>query len=287
MARRRRTELDLNFDSLTDLVTNLAGGFILLVLLLMGVTRPASSQNEAPSPPPPPKESNQGDLEQKSMAPLLARVNQLKAQVRGVDQEIDKVKADLPALKDEVEALIRKAEAIQPPKPVKEEGEQPVARTVPFRPPVERDADKQTGVGFVCQDGRVSIFDSAAYDREVDRVGDKFQVGENPVTVPGGDFDVIVFSLGGKQILYGKFQRKAGHVGETIDEFLKPDSRFQNLLNGIDNQKEYVQFVVYPDSFDAFRRCRDLVWSKKFDAQWSPIEAGAVITMGRGRGKVQ
>lgn len=283
MARRRRTELDLNFDSLTDLVTNLAGGFILLVLLLMGVTRPASSQNQPP-PPPSPKENSGGDAEQKSMAPLLARVNQIKAQVKGVDQEIDKLKADLPALKNEVEALIRKAEAIQPPKPVKEEGDKPVARTVPFRPPLEQKVATNSTVAFVCQDNRISILDLKAFDREVER-RKPIPIGETKITVPTGDFDVVIhnFGIGWR----GDVIRKPNHAGETIQAVGDPRSRFQQAFGEMNVNQNHLQFAVFPDSFECFRRARDIGFERGFKANWEPFEPGKVVPIGPGGGKVQ
>ena len=47
----RKTEVELCFDSMTDLITNLAGGLILVVLLLMGMTQAAPRSPQADRPP--------------------------------------------------------------------------------------------------------------------------------------------------------------------------------------------------------------------------------------------
>ncbi len=41
MPNPRRSQLELNFDGLTDSVTNLVGALILLIVLLIGITRQA------------------------------------------------------------------------------------------------------------------------------------------------------------------------------------------------------------------------------------------------------
>jgi hypothetical protein len=48
MSRGRSQELELNFDGLTDTLTNLVGTLILFVFMMLGITHDAGSQAAAP-----------------------------------------------------------------------------------------------------------------------------------------------------------------------------------------------------------------------------------------------
>ena len=99
MNHRNRSHLDLSFDSLTDVVTNLVGGLILLIVVVMGMTTPRIGGVRALPPP-----DNQPGAEQ-PMNELLDRIRALQESLRVVEQDITQVEARLPELSDELGEL--------------------------------------------------------------------------------------------------------------------------------------------------------------------------------------
>jgi hypothetical protein len=98
---RRNSEVELCFDSMTDLITNLAGGLILVVLLLLGVSREASRLSDDR---PTGTAGNKKEGE-KSIRPLSQRLNDVRADTERVDADIN---ADMQLLQE----LNRKAEKL-------------------------------------------------------------------------------------------------------------------------------------------------------------------------------
>lgn len=90
MAARRSSELDLCFDSMTDLITNLAGGLILIVLLVLGLTQPA--------PPP-------GSV---SVRQLYDQANEIQLEAEHLNQQLRQSEQQLDVLRQETEDLERK-----------------------------------------------------------------------------------------------------------------------------------------------------------------------------------
>ena len=100
MARQRRDQaLVLSFDGLTDVVTNLAGTLILLVVLILGVTRAAQRGGSPPSAPP---EGN------RRLENLLREVQALEMQTRLIDRQIQQMEEDLPELEKRANELRQK-----------------------------------------------------------------------------------------------------------------------------------------------------------------------------------
>ncbi len=280
MANRRNTGFELCFDSMTDLITNLAGGLILLVLLLLGVTR------EIRSAPADPDERNGADP--KSLAPLRTRINLLRSEIAAVEQNLKNLEAKLPQLRRQVQELIDRAGQVHPPKEQQNaKDEEKEAKTVEFRPPFSRESQKDTNAAFVCQENRIYLFDLAAFESALKQKNP--QKGEK-VQLASGDYDVLikdlVLVLVGNQIgraPLGELILKAGHRGEALEQIHNPQSVFQVRLKQLDPAKNTLQFQVYPDSFQAFREARAIAWKLEFGLNWSPLEAGSNVKVGHGR----
>jgi hypothetical protein len=102
MAVVRRGSSEFNFDGLTDSVTNLVGGLILLVVMVIGATQPKQSGvDHLPAP------DNVVGEEQK-MDPLLDQISALKTDTEGVEQEILCIEARLPEIQKELDELKEK-----------------------------------------------------------------------------------------------------------------------------------------------------------------------------------
>jgi hypothetical protein len=107
MPARRDQGVALNFDSLTDTITNLAGALILVVMLVLGMTRQTPPAATPGGPPAAPEVKKP-----KPLAPLLEEIQGLNLRIQQVDAEIHQLEQGLPALRDRVEQL--KAKARQP-----------------------------------------------------------------------------------------------------------------------------------------------------------------------------
>jgi hypothetical protein len=109
MARSRASEIDLNFDGLTDALTNLVGTLILFVFLLMAVTR----EKTAVRPPAPPPVFLPADApaHARRSVDLLEEVAQLQAELQGMEAQTAAVENDIDMLRTRVAELARRAQS--------------------------------------------------------------------------------------------------------------------------------------------------------------------------------
>lgn len=70
--------------------------------------------------------------------------------------------------------------------------------------------------------------------------------------------------------------------GETKEELAIPESNFNEILTTLDPNKDYLAFIVRPDSFSAFRAAREQAWEKGFDVGWEPHKTELPIQFGSG-----
>lgn len=104
MALRRTSQLELCFDSMTDLITNLAGGLVLVVLLLLGMTqetKKVESEVEFAT-----MVKKKGIGSGKSIHPLETQSQVLRAEILALEKNIASMEAKLPKLQQEVEELL-------------------------------------------------------------------------------------------------------------------------------------------------------------------------------------
>lgn len=104
---RRNSEVELCFDSMSDLITNLAGGLILVVMLLLGVTREAPKEL-AIDPDAATGKKTAGD---KSTRELFRRLTALELETANVDAEIASDEAMLAELNAKADELLKKVQA--------------------------------------------------------------------------------------------------------------------------------------------------------------------------------
>ena len=281
--RRRQSRVELNFDGLTDSVTNLVGALILLVVLIVGVTREAvSRQKETPKP-----KTGKKNAGEKSIKPLQDRVNQMKAQLRDVDNDIEGQKRQLRSLREEVQDLIKKAEKIKKPLVVKNEEKKEPPRKQKYRLPLQQFRTKKH-ITFVVEDSTITFMDWDALNTELRKIvaGKSGRVDVN-FEVPGTIF-VVSGSLNVGERGYSnvnvKATRKKGTKGDSLDAALKTGSKFHKQIGTVDPSTHVVRFLVYPDSFDAFRKLRAVAFQKKFEVGWQIQKNGEIIRLGRGGG---
>lgn len=106
MARSAPQSIEMNFDGLTDSVTNLTGTLILVALLLIGMTtsyvRPAAKPKAAA-----PNEAE--EAASRPMGELLARLQTLQGQLASSDAEIKQMEQRLEELQDRYTELTNRA----------------------------------------------------------------------------------------------------------------------------------------------------------------------------------
>lgn len=69
-------------------------------------------------------------------------------------------------------------------------------------------------------------------------------------------------------------------VGESVKEVSEPNSKFESVLTQLNPQKDYLAFIVRPDSFSAFRAARQKAQEKGFDVGWEPHKTDNPIVFG-------
>jgi hypothetical protein len=309
MAQRRISELSFNFDSLTDLVTNLAGALIMIVLLFFGlsakgvqqtvrqaVDRTAQKAKAAPKAP--------------SKAPVLRiETAVVEARLKNRRDVLEKLRADIAEID-------RTAVTMQPREFADPEGKPGTAARVEFRPPMVTKKDElSTGAFVVVSRNRVFLLGLAdfraklaeirqemvkAYEQASDKKGFEFTADR---TLASGDFDMhytaseitktsrtlrkqnkIEYTYSYKY--KSNIIKKSSAVGETEAEALEPGSSFRAQIDQLDPDKETFSFSVYPDSFELFRKLRaeTLKPGRSFRYNWGPVPAGIDVSIGSGGG---
>ena len=66
------------------------------------------------------------------------------------------------------------------------------------------------------------------------------------------------------------FEPASEEVGETTSQLSAPDSDFKRVLAQFNPQKDYLVFIVRPDSFEAFRTARKQAWDAGYQVGWEP-----------------
>jgi hypothetical protein len=72
--------------------------------------------------------------------------------------------------------------------------------------------------------------------------------------------------------------------GETLEESLKPGSRFRSIIDRLDNGQTAITFCVYPDSFAIYRALRDHLHEKDIVVAGRPLPMEAPIAMDAKKG---
>ena len=73
------------------------------------------------------------------------------------------------------------------------------------------------------------------------------------------------------------FEPISEEVGETASQLTAPDSNFKRVLSQFNPQKDYLVFIVRPDSFEAFRTARQQAWDAGYEVGWEPHPQDAPI----------
>jgi hypothetical protein len=92
-------------------------------------------------------------------------------------------------------------------------------------------------------------------------------------------YNVIMVNASTFSYRYDPIQSKPG---ETEAEFSLPESQFNQTLAKLDPKKDYLAFIVRPDSFASFRTAREQAWAQGFNVGWEPHKPELSIQFGSG-----
>lgn len=80
-------------------------------------------------------------------------------------------------------------------------------------------------------------------------------------------------------LLYQPLETVQGELSKEINE---PESTFNQTLKSLNPQKDYLAFIVRPDSFSAFRTARKEAWEQGFEVGWEPLTSDTPIVFSSG-----
>jgi hypothetical protein len=73
------------------------------------------------------------------------------------------------------------------------------------------------------------------------------------------------------------FEPLSNNIGETATQLTAANSAYQQVLSKSNPNKDYLAFIVRPDSFEAFRDARKQAWEAGYQVGWEPLEQDAPI----------
>ncbi|AFZ61240.1 hypothetical protein H6G54_02980 [Anabaena cylindrica FACHB-243] len=79
-----------------------------------------------------------------------------------------------------------------------------------------------------------------------------------------------------------QYNPKPVNSGESGTELTQTNSEYRKILSQLEPDKEYLAFLVRPDSFATFRQAREIAWKAGFDVGWEPQTPETPIIFGSG-----
>ena len=299
MAQRRVSEITFNFDSLTDLVTNLAGALIMIVLLFFGLSSERVKQ-AATLAEMGPKRSG-GSAPRSSL-----RVPALRVEVTEIEAKLKEQEDAVRNLRGEIAEIDRKAAREQPKEFADPGGEPGKPALVELRPPMLTTGDDlRTGAFIVVSHDRVFFLPLPDFRQKSTEIQKEFVEALNQTSDPknltfsadrrltSGDFNIhfsaqhisktvtrtkATYSFTGGTTLI----KKPDAVGETEEQVLGPGSHYHALIDQLDPKKDAISFAVYAGGFELFRKIRSsiLKQDRSFRYNWGPLSTGDDVPIG-------
>ena len=125
--------------------------------------------------------------------------------------------------------------------------------------PIQELAQKRTG--FIIKRKRLGRDPAAGIDGKV--LADEFN--KDPVNDRNRNFDVKMKIAGRvpKLVLH-----RRAEAGETAEQLKRSSSRYQTQIKRVDPDEFYLQFLVWPDSFEAYLEARRISARRGLLAGW-------------------
>lgn len=149
----------------------------------------------------------------------------------------------------------------------------------------------KTAAFFECREDQLFYVDKAGLDDQVAKLLSTLNPG-----IRGGDLAQFLKAIQGQEVgneyykvdprylLVGRLglEAKAGTRGESLQEIDNPNSRFHLVLSQLDRERQYVAFLVRDDSFNVFRKAREVADRVGFDTGWELLGIDEPIKFGEG-----
>lgn len=247
--------------------------------LLIGCLPQAARSQDRRNPPPAAAARTEKDVEH------LLRL--LDAGIRQSDTALRNTEGRIPPVRDQIQKLTREVQSLRPPQPEPPPPQDKAQKEVKYRPPMEKFVQKDS-IDFVCEEGRISIIDFEVVTKYLNGL-----TGSGRKTIdhnlPDSDFSLsgyVELKSGSIRKLEVTVVRKPGCPGETWEEIQRPASKFQKLISSKQKgpSRCVVSLKVWPDSYELFRRVRELAWEAGYDVGWTPMSSGERMKLGRGAG---
>jgi hypothetical protein len=236
---------------------------------------------------------------QEQLRQLQARRQELENKAQAEHRQVQPVVLALSDLRARGQRLTEEIETLKKLPPAKQ--------TLRYRTPVSSPLQVEELL-FECQNNRVALIDIGAMMQEVERrFRDKaeqlkYQWEVQDVTEQVGAFKLrytversrgmldgaptagikpaergnYSYGLSGWEVIPVQVDR-----GETLEQAVKPGSQFRRVLDAIDPAETAVTFCVYPDSFQLYRKMRDLLYERGVTVAARPLPLGQAISASR------
>lgn len=160
-----------------------------------------------------------------------------------------------------------------------------------FKPTPRARITSKQGVFFECRTNQLFFVDKAGLDDQVEKLMSTLNPG-----IRGGDLESFLKAIQGQEVgnayykvdprylLVGRMglEARSGVPGETVTELDDPNSKFQMILSQLDKSQQYIAFLVRDDSFNIFRKARQLADTAGFDTGWELLGIDEPIKFGEG-----
>ncbi len=138
---------------------------------------------------------------------------------------------------------------------------------------------------FECQHGRIYFVDETAAAAKVKEAA---EAGSQPLTRDG-----LITLLGQKEVVAGDhrvlaedqqggiawvYQLRPDAQGESVSDIERADSHFAERLHAL-GSGGFAYFVVHDDSFELYRRARELATSRGVAMGWHPVSGSGPLRL--------
>jgi len=160
-----------------------------------------------------------------------------------------------------------------------------------FRPtPRVKITDKQ-GVFFECRTNELYFVDKAGLDDQLGKLMESVKPGSRSGGLlsfsnafQGQEVSNEYYKVNLNYLLADRMALVAlpGVPGETPNDLESPNSKYQAILSQLDKKKQYIAFLVRDDSFNVFRKARQVADDAGFDTGWELLGIDEPIKFGEG-----
>ncbi|MBF0230029.1 MAG: hypothetical protein HQK63_10675 [Desulfamplus sp.] len=259
MRSRRNDDLS-SFELLLDTMCNTFGGIVFIALLLTLLAQSIEVKSDS-------KDLNTNKIHQANKknsndSKQLQQIRQIKKKIQTNTESIASAKENIKALEQEIEILNQ--EILISAKFKNQERE--------LRVPKLHQIDKSP-VFIAIRHGKFYAITNISYSITNISSG---KWGNSGRGYDSSDIFINEYNnITNIELLSGR--------GQIIKKGAEKSGKLQQALLNLNNQKEFINFAVYPDSFAEFNYLKELFINKGFDYNWFIIKNQLSLVKGAGQ----